>query len=240
MRILKRTPRLRRASVGAHLVVAFGACLLALGTLMALTTASSFDRERQRAAIDLQTAAEENVRWADETMPGAVEVLGSVSTQAGITRFDATECAAVFSGLASISSQGHLHLFRPDGSLVCSLRAPELPAQDVAAGGWFDEARTTQEAVDGGTAIDPISGRPAITIALPVDGQDGQVHVHHLSAAVVVLLRLLQSLLLPPPELIRIICSQHGRWRLRAQTVRRKHARAEVDARGVHGRSSGV
>jgi diguanylate cyclase (GGDEF)-like protein len=91
--------------------------------------------------------------------------------------FDETECTDVFSGLASISTQGHLHLFRPDRSLVCSLQAPELPARDVATGGWFDEVGTTHEAVSGGTAIDPISGRPAITIALPVDGQDGQVGV---------------------------------------------------------------
>ena len=46
----------RRASVGAHLVVAFGLCLVGLGALMASTTATSFARARERAAGDLLTA----------------------------------------------------------------------------------------------------------------------------------------------------------------------------------------
>ena len=169
--------RMPRASVGAHLIVAFGACLLALGVLMAMTTSASFQRERERAAAQLHTAVQENVRWADETMPGALEVLESVSMQPGITEFDPTVCRDVFSGLASIQAQGHLHLFRSDGSLVCSLQAPELPVEEIPKGDWFQRVIDTGEPVNGGTAVDLLSGHPAVVVAVPVEGSDGQVGV---------------------------------------------------------------
>jgi diguanylate cyclase (GGDEF)-like protein len=172
-----RKPGLRRASVGAHLTVAFGVCLLALGGLMAITTAASFQRERNRAAAALRTAAQENVRWADETMPGALEVLESVSTQPGITAFDPTECNDVLSGLASVAAQGHLHVFGPDGSLVCSLQAPELPTRDIPKGDWFQKTIATREPVNGGTVIDVVSGHPSVVIAVPVEGSDGRIGV---------------------------------------------------------------
>ena len=175
---LRPTPRpVRRAGVRTYLLATFGACLAALVALMAMTTTSSFHRERGRAERELQAAAEDNVRWADETMPGALEVLGSVAAQPGITLFDPTECGDVFSGLSSISTQGHLHLFRADRSPVCSLRAPEIPDGDISTGEWFDQAIATHEPVNGGTAVDPLSGHPAITIALPVDGAAGEVGV---------------------------------------------------------------
>src|SRR5205085_1177680 len=147
-----------------HLVVAFGMCLLALGGLMAVTTASSFGRERHRAAAALHTAAQENVHWADETMPGALEGLGSVSTQPGITAFDPTECNDVLSGLSSVQAQGHLHVFRPDGSLVCSLQAPDLPTREIPKGDWFQQTIATHAPVNGGTVIDVVSGHPSVVI----------------------------------------------------------------------------
>jgi diguanylate cyclase (GGDEF)-like protein len=168
---------MRRASVGAHLVVAFGTCLLALGGLMAVTTSASFKRELQRAAAQLHTAVEENVKWADTTMPGALQVLESVSTQPGITEFDPTKCQDVLSGLASVAAQGHLHLFRPDGSLVCSLQDPALPVKDIPKGDWFRQVIDTHGPVNGGTAVDVLSGQPSIVVAVPVDGPDGQVGV---------------------------------------------------------------
>jgi diguanylate cyclase (GGDEF)-like protein len=167
----------RRVSVGAHLVVAFGVCLLALGALMATTTRSSFDRARERAASDLLTAARYGVEWADETMPSATSLLEGLSTQPGITGFDPTECADVLSGLSSVTSQGHFHVFRPDRSQVCALQAPELPAGDVAVAGWFDEVVTSHAPVNGGTMIDPISQLPSVVIAVPIDAPDGQIGV---------------------------------------------------------------
>jgi len=163
--------------VGAHIGVAFGACLLALGVLMAITTRASFQRERTRAAGQLHTAVQENVKWADATMPGALEVLQSVSAQPGITEFDPVECTDVLSGLASVQAQGHLHLFRPDGSLVCSLQSPELAVKEIPKGSWFQRVLDTHAPVNGGTAIDEVSGHPAVTVALPVDGADGKVGV---------------------------------------------------------------
>ncbi|HKN41083.1 MAG TPA: hypothetical protein VJ456_18455, partial [Acidimicrobiia bacterium] len=60
--IRRKTSRrpVRRAGVGVYLVAAFTACLLALGALMATTTASSFSRERRRVAGELRAAAQDN------------------------------------------------------------------------------------------------------------------------------------------------------------------------------------
>ncbi|HKY75377.1 MAG TPA: EAL domain-containing protein [Acidimicrobiia bacterium] len=167
----------RRLSVRIHLIAAFAACLLALGMLMAVTTASSFQRERARAADQLETAAQENVQWADQTEPQALAVLESVSTQPGITAFDPSQCSDVLSGLASVKDQGHLHLFRSDGSLVCSLQADDLPVREIAKGSWFQEVMATHEPVNGGTSIDVLSGQPSIVVALPVAGLSGDVGV---------------------------------------------------------------
>jgi len=173
----RQTPLGRRASVGLHLVAAFGVCLLALGALMGMTTSSSFKRERDRAAAQLQSAAQQEANWADQTMPGALSVLESVSTQPGITSFDPGQCREVLSGLASVGSQGHLHLFRPDGSLVCSLQDPELPARDIPMGDWFQRVQSSHEPVNGGTIVDVLSAQPSVVVAVPVDGVDGSVGV---------------------------------------------------------------
>src|SRR5207248_2813939 len=85
-------PSRRRAGVGAYLVAAFTACLVALGVLMAMTTASSFDRE-------------------------------------------------------------------------------------IPKGDWFAKAQADQAPVNGGVAVDALSGHVAITVALPVAGSDGAVGV---------------------------------------------------------------
>ena len=177
--IRRKTSRrpVRRAGVGVYLVAAFTACLLALGALMATTTASSFSRERRRVAGELRAAAQDNAHWADQTMPGALQALESVTTQPGMTAFDPAQCTDVFSGLASVATAGHLHLFRADGSQVCSLRAPELPDKEIPEGDWFAKVQAGNAPVNGGTAIDELSGHPAVTIGLPVDGPDGSVGV---------------------------------------------------------------
>ena len=90
------------------------------------------------------------MKWADTTMPGALEVLESVSAQPGITDLDPAECTGVLSGLASVQAQGHLHLFRPDGSLVCSLQAPELQVKDIPKGEWFQRVIDTHARSTGG------------------------------------------------------------------------------------------
>ncbi len=167
----------RRASVGVYLVAAFATCLAALGALMAMTSAASFQRERNRTSVELRAAAQDNAYWADQTLPATVKVLESVSTQAAITDFEPASCAAVLSGLSSIRDQGHLHILRPDGSEVCSLTAPDLSGHELEKGEWFAQVQESNQPVDGGTGIDTLSGRPGVTIALPIAGPDGGVGV---------------------------------------------------------------
>ncbi|HVW32364.1 MAG TPA: EAL domain-containing protein, partial [Acidimicrobiia bacterium] len=42
---------------------------------------------------------------------------------------------------------------------------------------WFNSVRASHEPVNGGTGVDPLTGHPSVTVALPVDGPDGQVGV---------------------------------------------------------------
>ena len=167
----------RRAGVGAYLVAAFTACLVALGVLLAMTTTSSFQRERRRVSGELLAAAQDNAHWADQTVPGAVQTLQSVTTQPGLTAFDPAQCRDVFSGLASVTTQGHLHLYRADGSQVCSLVASDLPDKEIPKGDWFAKVQHDNAPADGGTAVDGLSGHPAVTIGLPVQAPDGSVGV---------------------------------------------------------------
>src|SRR5581483_6666348 len=85
--------------------------------------------------------------------------------------------ADVLSGLTSVTTQGHLHVLRPDGSQVCSLRAPDVADRPIPPGDWFARVRADHGPVNGGVAVDALSGHVAITVALPIDGAGGAVGV---------------------------------------------------------------
>jgi len=65
LRLGRRAGR-RRVSMVVYLVAAFTACLLALGTMMAMTTAASFRRERERASVELRAAAQDNAHCSSK------------------------------------------------------------------------------------------------------------------------------------------------------------------------------
>jgi diguanylate cyclase (GGDEF)-like protein len=188
--------------VAAYLVATFTVSLATLAIFMAMTTASSFQREKGRVSAELLAAAQSDADLADGTAPEVIEVLDGIATQPGIVSMDPGQCEPILSGLSVIAEQGHLHLLDPDGGEVCSLRAPSLPDHPIDKEAWFDEVRASGRPVDGGTGIDPLSGNPGVTVALPVTTPDGRVAV-----LVGILYTQTQAIELPPgasPETVMI------------------------------------
>jgi diguanylate cyclase (GGDEF)-like protein len=179
MRIFGRTTR--RASVGVYLISAFALCIAALGGLMALTTASSFAREKNRASIELKAAAQVNADAAANTVPQTLGFVGQLAQGPQLASLDPAQCRAGLSGLASLMSTyagaGHIEIYRPDGSLVCGLEPPNAHSTELPRGAWFGRAISTNQPVDAGTAIDPVTGQPGITIAVPFPATQGRTGV---------------------------------------------------------------
>jgi diguanylate cyclase (GGDEF)-like protein len=174
----------RRVSVVAYLVTAFTICVLALAALMALTTASSFQRERTRAQIELQSAARDNANQAAQQSTQTVQYMQGMADLPGVRSLDAAQCRTALSGLSSLLNgqepSGYLEVYRGDGSLVCGLYPTGVAAPAAASGAWFTQVTQTKKAADGGMAFDAILKRPAMTIALPVLATNGTTAVMRL------------------------------------------------------------
>jgi len=171
-RRLGRAPR--RISVGAYLVAAFAVCLVAVGVFMGMVASSSFRRQQQKVAEELLAAARSDAEEVDSTAPEIVAILDGIALQPGIASLDPQECRSVLSGLASITSQGHLHLLDPDGTEVCSLRAPDVSSEPLDAGPWFDRVTAGDGPVDLGPGLDSLTGQASVMVAQPVPTSDGR------------------------------------------------------------------
>ncbi|MBV8160054.1 MAG: EAL domain-containing protein [Acidimicrobiia bacterium] len=185
MRNWKR--RSRRASVAVYLIGTFGVCIAALAALVAVTTASSFRRERDRATTELRAAAQVNADSASATVPEMLGFVGDLAKNPALASLDPAQCQASLGTLASVLSspaeQGHIELYRPDGSLVCTLASPGSHTERITKGAWFDKVLATNSSVDGGTGIDPLTGQPSFTIALPVAATGNRTGVMAVSMA---------------------------------------------------------
>jgi len=163
-----------------YLVGAFGVCIIALGVLMTLTTTSSFHRERGRALAELEATARTGAAAASRQFPETVAFVQKLAEQPTVTALDPAQCRTGLSGLASIlastAAAGHIEVYRTDKSLVCDLTPPGSQKPAVV-GPWFDKVLATRQPVDGGTAIDPVTGKPAMTMAMPIIGVQGRMGV---------------------------------------------------------------
>ncbi|HYR61593.1 MAG TPA: EAL domain-containing protein [Actinomycetota bacterium] len=157
-----------RATLARYLFAMFGISLLALGGLMASTTISSFHRERDRAASALAAVARFNADVQSQTVPGTVQLLEGLASDPGLIVYDPTRCQTQLAGLAGLENRGHVHVLRHDGTQSCSLQSPTLPPTALTPGPWFQEVLATGKTATGPTGIDPLSGQPAITVAVPV------------------------------------------------------------------------
>ncbi|MBV9043086.1 MAG: EAL domain-containing protein [Acidimicrobiia bacterium] len=156
-------------------------CIAALGGLVAVTTVSSFGRERNRAVTELRASAQVNADTAASTFPEMVGFLQQLSRDPQLATLDPDACRASLGTLASIlaspAEQGHIELYGPDGSLVCVLASPGADTSRLSKGAWFATALSSGQPVDGGAAIDPLTGQPSLTIAIPIPTTDGRTGV---------------------------------------------------------------
>jgi diguanylate cyclase (GGDEF)-like protein len=168
-------PRVKhRASVGLHLVAAFSLCLMALAVVMALSTTSTFRQERTKTQLQLRSVAQAAADQAAEGSAAVIKTFQSIARQPGVTALDPVECQGVLNVFPNAGRNGRINLFRADGSTVCAVKQPGLLATEVAKGDWFGQVLESRQPVNAGTAIDPVSGRPSLTVAIPVGAPEGR------------------------------------------------------------------
>ena len=168
-------------SVVVYLIGAFAICIAALGTLMTLTTTSSFQRERDRALTELKSAARAEAESAADQGPETLGFMQTLATQPGLATLEPVACRQAFAGLASLlatpEANGHIEVYRADGSVVCELRSPTADPTPALRGPWFDKVLATNRPVMGDPSIDPITHTPAMTMAMPIAATNGRTGV---------------------------------------------------------------
>ncbi|MEY2471777.1 MAG: two-component system, sensor histidine kinase [Actinomycetota bacterium] len=162
-----------RASVVVYVLLSFGACILALGAVMATTTASSFARDRKQASVGLESAARRVGDWEVEGIAGGKTVLEGLARQDSIASLDPKRCKSAFEGLESVADQGSIYLLAPDKTVVCSLVERRRPVVDVPTGAWFDAVQQSGQSQYGGVVVERATGVPQAIIASPVTSARG-------------------------------------------------------------------
>ena len=160
-----------KSSVGRHLVGAGVIALLGVAVLVGVTSRSSFDRERAHASAQLAAAAQTT---ADSFGQDSVrELMTSLAVDPALASGDPARCSAGLSSLSGTTGAAHIHVLRPDGSEVCSLRASDLDPSPITPGTWFQQAMGTGELVVTDAAMDPLSGQPAFVAAVALTAGNG-------------------------------------------------------------------
>jgi diguanylate cyclase (GGDEF)-like protein len=169
-----------------YLVLIFSASVIALGGLVATTTAASFNSERNRVVTSLRTGAELAAGRMAESERQTLDYMGPLVNQPAVQALNPSSCGVAFAGFGSLlTSYGHLHLVAADGNEVCSLLSAglkgSLPQQDWAARLPAGGAGFTAE-----VSPDPITGKLSRTLVIPVQGTGGRsgflVTIMYLSA----------------------------------------------------------
>jgi signal transduction histidine kinase/ActR/RegA family two-component response regulator len=162
-----------RVSVVVYVLLSFGACIVALGAVMATTTATSFARDRKQASVGLESAARRAGDWEVEGITGGQTVLDGLARQDSIASLDPERCKSAFEGLESVADQGSIYLLTPDKRVVCSLLERRRPIVDVPVGGWFEAVQKSGEFEYGGILVERVTGTPQAIIASPVATDHG-------------------------------------------------------------------
>jgi diguanylate cyclase (GGDEF)-like protein len=158
--------------VGAYLVTAFAVSLITLLALTAMTTISSFTRERKGATAELHGIAERVAGWSDLT-PTVDSFLDQLISKPELTSFDPAACQSAFEGLKGLLD-AQLHVLRSDGSEVCRLADRDGRGGPLTETSWVSTVMQGKETYVGAPMIDPYAHTPAALVAKPVRDGDGQ------------------------------------------------------------------
>jgi diguanylate cyclase (GGDEF)-like protein len=161
----------RRPSVVAYLLTAFTVSLVTLLVVTAMSTATSFDRERERAESDLRTIAERTAGWSDLT--GDLDgFLGPMAKQPAMTALDATGCQLALDGLEGLL-HGYVHVVRADGSELCGIGDKRVPNAHAVVGPWLAKTLSTEGVFIDEPGIDRQARVPSVLAAERVIGANG-------------------------------------------------------------------
>jgi signal transduction histidine kinase len=168
-----RRVRSRSVSVVAYVWVSFAICIVAVGGVMATTTATSFARDRKQASAGLEAAARRTGEWDADGVTQTNVVLEGLAAQEAISSLDPAQCKSAFQGLESIAEQGSIYLVAPDRSVVCSLLERRRPVVDLPDGTWFEDVQRTGESKFEDIVLETETGTPQIVMATPVASSRG-------------------------------------------------------------------
>src|SRR5688500_8555701 len=107
MRAANRRTGRRSASVGTHLVVGFGLCVVTMGALLVMSTRATVDRGHERARDRLDSAAETSARGYSAVSDTADQISG-FALSAGIASLDPVACGATLSALGDTADAARL------------------------------------------------------------------------------------------------------------------------------------
>jgi len=166
--------RRKRLPVLTHLVMIFGASVVALGGLVATTSVANFNSERNRVVTSLRSGAELSAATLTAQQDQTKDFLGPIASQPAVRALDPSQCEAAFAGLGSlIGSFGHMHLLSGEGQEICSL----LPANDAGplrTVDWAAALSGSGRPGSGEPTVDPLTGKMSQMLIVPVQGEGGR------------------------------------------------------------------
>ncbi len=165
----------RRLSVTTYLLAAFGTCTVFLVLVLGQGTLASFDRERAYARHDLRAITRETQNASSGPAAEVGSMADGILSDPRVAALDPAQCLEVFGAIESFLVSEHIHLFRLDGTEVCSVYG--TAAKPVAPGtaGWLADVVRTGRAVESEPSIDPATDRPGVQLSIPVKGPTGGV-----------------------------------------------------------------
>ena len=156
----------RRRSVALYVVLALLVCAAGTAVQIGLTTKQTYDRERARASVALQsvTAAEaSDLEQALEAIPPLVEGLAH---NADVASFAADRCRRAFASLDGGISGARITALDPSGHQVCSTGDdPARSARQQPTGPWFTQAVHSPRPVWVPPAQDALGAGPVVLVA---------------------------------------------------------------------------
>ncbi len=165
--------QVRWPTIVAYLLAAFAVSLATLVTVTAMTTRSSFERERRRSESELRIAAQRELEARDDV--SAIEgFFQQMTSEPAMAALDPVGCQAVFDGLQGLVDV-NVHLVRTDGSEVCALHDARAPNAQIGPGPWLEQTLATEGMVMQPPAISPSAHTPAILTSMRVSGPEGPV-----------------------------------------------------------------
>ena len=150
--------------------------LLAVLPALALILSTAWEQRRQ-AVTGAEDDALRLARLAasdhDRLVEGARSLLTGLAQLSDVQMHNARACSALFAEVQQrFPLYSNIGAIRPDGRVFCSAR-PRPSSDDVANQPFFLHTLATREFTTSGYHLDPVSGKPILTLAYPAIDRGG-------------------------------------------------------------------